>query len=108
MSEEIAKRLPSEIEKQLPPWFASRLLDEESYYGLLTTSGTIIGISEIRKFSQMADGSIWMDVLLIGEKLPDNLCSEIPYLVTKSGYTSATINVSQIIAAFDLGHHQEN
>lgn len=107
MLEEIEKRLPSEIEKKLPPWFTSRLMEEEFYYGLLTTSGTIIGIDLIRGFSQMPDGSIWMDVSLIGGKVPDNL-SNMPYLISPSQPSTATININQIIAAFDLGHYSEN
>lgn len=98
------------IENKLPLWFTSRLMQEEFYYGLLTTSGAIIPIDRIRGFSQMPDGSIWMDVDLVRGAVLDNLLN-MPYLSVaqlSSADSSATINVNQIIAAFDLGHYSEN
>lgn len=105
MSEETQKLTPTE--ENLPPWIKLRLRQEEFYYGLLTTNRTVIGISRINEFTQMPDGSFWIEVNLIVGEVPENL-SNMPFLIAPSTYPTATINSSHIIAAFDLGHYHEN
>ncbi|MBD2522125.1 MULTISPECIES: hypothetical protein [unclassified Nostoc] len=105
MSEETQKLTPTE--ENLPPWIKLRLRQDEFYYGLLTTSGTVIGISRINEVTLMPDGSYWIEVnLLVGT--PPLSISNMPFLIAPSTYPTATINSSHIIAAFDLGHYHEN
>jgi hypothetical protein len=88
--------------KLLPGWFIVRMMSDSWYFGLLTTNNKILGIQCIDEVYQAADGSIWMDVTLLDTNLlrQDTILQEV--IIAPTSRTRASINVSHVIAAFEL------
>ena len=85
----------AEAQKLLPAWFVDRMMTDTWYFGLLTISGTVIGIETILRVYQAADDSIWLDVIL----LTDSWTSAFK---APTARTTASINTRHIVAAFEL------
>jgi hypothetical protein len=89
-----------EVRELLPAWFTERMIGDVWFFGLLTVDGTIIGIQRIEAIKQAADGSIWIDVQLLDSE-PSNSSGKKLFL-SPTSRTSASINTSHIVAAFEL------
>lgn len=87
----------------LPAWFVDRMMDDVWSFGLLTTTSAVICISCIKRIHHWLDGCLWLDV----ELLP-NISVELPGLTMICAPTSerltASVNASQIVAAFELAN----
>lgn len=86
----------TENTKLLPAWFVERMMHDSWSFGLLTVSGTTICIESITSVHQAADGSIWLDVVLMQTTNAKNT------FVAPTSRTSASINSAHIVAAFEL------
>jgi len=84
----------------LPAWFVKRMMTDAWHFGLLTTSGTVIGIHQIHRTYQAADGSIWIDVELMSVYPP--AVAENSMFIAPTSRTQASINTSHIVTAFEL------
>jgi len=84
----------------LPAWFVKRMMTDAWHFGLLTTSGTVIGIHQIHRTYQAADGSIWIDVELMSVYPP--AVAENNMFIAPTSRTQASINTSHIVTAFEL------
>ena len=84
----------------LPAWFVKRMMTDAWHFGLLTTSGTVIGIHQIHRTYQAADGSIWIDVELMSVYPPEVPANSI--FIAPTSRTQASINTSHIVTAFEL------
>ncbi len=84
----------------LPAWFVKRMMTDAWHFGLLTTSGSIIGIHQIHRTYQAADGSIWIDVELMSIYPPT--VAEASMFIAPTSRTQASINTSHIVTAFEL------
>ncbi|MBD3882922.1 hypothetical protein IFO70_14225 [Phormidium tenue FACHB-886] len=89
-------------QKLLPSWFVTRMMSDSWYFGLLTVSNTIIGIQCIDDVQQAADGTIWLDVTLLDTNLLRTDVLQQDVLIAPTSRTRASINVNQIVAAFEL------
>ena len=85
----------AEAQRLLPAWFVDRMMADTWYFGLLTISGTVIGIETILRVYQAGDGSIWLDAILLTE-------SWTSAFKAPTARTTASINTSHIVAAFEL------
>lgn len=84
----------------LPAWFASRMLYDQWHFGVMMTSGTIIGVEQIKSVRVDCSGNLWLDVNLLGSygtKYPIQNIFTAP-----TSRTMASINVSHIMAVFEL------
>ncbi|MBW4467733.1 MAG: hypothetical protein KME07_20085 [Pegethrix bostrychoides GSE-TBD4-15B] len=84
----------------LPAWFVKRMMTDAWHFGLLTTSGNVIGIHQIHRTYQAADGSIWIDVELMSI-YPPGVAENVMFIAPTSR-TQASINTSHIVTAFEL------
>jgi hypothetical protein len=85
----------------LPAWYTGRMMNDEWIFGLLTTDGRLLVIHRVVSVS--SDGK-WMDVELF-EKTDFSLdLTEygIPVFAVASDRTSASVQISTIVAAMDL------
>lgn len=92
--------LTMEAMELLPAWFMKRMMTDAWHFGLLTTSGTVIGIHQILRTYQAADGSIWIDVELMSVYPP--AVAENSMFIAPTSRTQASINTSHIVTAFEL------
>ena len=81
----------------LPGWFVDRMMTDHWHFALMMSNGTTIGIHAIHQVWQAADGTIWLDV----ELMTDNPFS-MTVLTAPTSRTTASINTSHILAAFEL------
>lgn len=87
----------------LPAWFIERMTGDFWHFGLMTSRGTIICISEINRVYQSADGSVWIDVELENARdsgYHENVANSF---TAPTSRTSASINTRHIVAAFEIG-----
>lgn len=91
---------PIEMDSILPAWFCMRMAEDEWGFGLLMTSGIVIGISHIYDVS--SDGK-WIDVSLLPNGMEAQ--GELPGQMMMAPCDSrkmASINVGHIQAAFEI------
>lgn len=81
--------------KLLPGWFTDRMMTDSWSFGLMMSNGMTIGIQDIQKVWQAADGSVWLDVTLLSGEY-DGVWT------APTTRTTASINASHIVAAFEL------
>jgi hypothetical protein len=89
-----------EVKELLPAWFTERMTIDTWFFGLLTVDGTIIGIERIEAIKQAADGSIWIDVQLLDSEYSNSSIKKL--FLAPTSRTTASINTSHIVAAFEL------
>jgi hypothetical protein len=89
----------------LPTWFVPRMMDDVWSFALLTTDLVAILITTITNVNQAKDGSIWLTVDL----MPDDDFWALRLrerglrtLGAPTSRTTASINASHIIAAFEI------
>jgi hypothetical protein len=86
----------------LPAWFVTRMMEESGSYGLLLNNGVTLGIERIERLHRAKDGSLWLDVVLCPR--PTYAADRKAQLFYAPGEAQeASVNVSQIALAFDLG-----
>ncbi len=79
----------------MPGWFTERMMTDSWSFGLMMSNGTTIGIQDIWKVWQAADGTLWLDVTLLSGDYEN-------VWVAPTSRTSASINASHVMAAFEL------
>lgn len=84
----------------LPAWYTKRMMMDQWYFGLVTTDGHTIAISNIIAIS---DNSEWMDVeLLTNEELP-HIRNESKFITAVADdRRSASIQIRKIIMAYEI------
>lgn len=89
--------------KLLPAWFTERMMTDCWSFGLLMVTGDVIGIENIWKVTQDANGSLWLDATLLpgsfGEELQGHRLFTSP-----TSRTSVSINTAHVVAAFELAN----
>ncbi len=83
----------------LPAWYTERMMRDHWYFGLRTTDGHVIAISNITAIS---DDGKWMDVnLLTDDEVPD--CKETKFVTAVAeDRRSASIQIEKIVLAYDI------
>jgi hypothetical protein len=91
-----------DAKRLLPAWFIPRMMDDCWSFGLLLITGHTLAIECIEAVHLAADGSLWIDVTMkTGE---DVWLRDSPgrLLFAPTSRTTASVNVAQIVAAFEL------
>jgi hypothetical protein len=85
----------------LPAWYTGRMMDDEWLFGLLTSDGRLIVIKRVKSVS--SDGK-WMDVDLAerSDVSMDLTGYGMPVFAIAADRTSASVQISTIVAAIDL------
>ena len=83
----------------LPAWYTGRMMEDQWWFGLQTTDGSLIAFSTINSVS---DDGKWMDVeLLTSDEVPDIAHKNIVCAVADDR-RNASIQIDKIVAAYDL------
>lgn len=83
----------------LPAWYTSRMMQDQWYFGLVTTDGHTIAIGRI---SAISDDGKWMDVeLLTSDEAPENEESNFITAVADDR-RSASIQIEKIVMAYEI------
>jgi len=85
----------------VPAWYTSRMMDEHWLFGLVVADGRIIAIKKIKAVS---DDGAWMDVELAEADEAEEHAAKFgkPIYAVAPDRTTASIQVSSIVAAMDL------
>ena len=87
----------------LPAWFSSRMMQDDWTFGLLMCDGTMIAISNIERITKAADNTLWLDVLLLDYREKEYCLEHFSKtLVAPTSRQEASINASNVMAAFEL------
>lgn len=92
----------SRVAEILPAWYTSRMMNDYWTFGLLTTTGQMI---VIKRITALSDDARWMDVELAEREELDWVLTDKPtnFIVAFGPErTSASIQISNIVAAVDL------
>jgi hypothetical protein len=85
----------------LPAWFTERMASDQWSFALLASNGFTICIEAITNIVQAADGSIWIDVVLL--KDGDCWTKGIERkLVSPTARNRASVNTAHIVAAYEI------
>lgn len=83
----------------LPAWYTSRMMQDQWYFGLVTTDGHTIAIGRI---SAISDNGKWMDVeLLTSDEVPDDRNTKFITAVADDR-KSASIQIEKIVMAYEI------
>lgn len=83
----------------LPAWYTSRMMQDQWYFGLVTTDGHTIAIGKI---SAISDDGKWMDVeLLTSDEVPNNKDTKFITAVADDR-RSASIQIQKIVMAYEI------
>ena len=83
----------------LPAWYTSRMMQDQWYFGLVTTDGHTIAIGRI---SAISDNGKWMDVeLLTSDEVPDDRNTKFITAVADDR-RSASIQIEKIVMAYEI------
>jgi hypothetical protein len=105
MVEQIGEGYPSELEKY--PLLFERMLTDEWGFGLFMTGGYVLAVESVRTIKRMDDGTLWLDAVMLENDRMTNLEPEFhqngyPIIYAPCTRKSVSINVSQIVMAFEL------
>lgn len=89
-------------EQLLPAWFVPRMMDDVWSFGLLLTNGSILCITSIIGVHKDATGNIWLDVDMMEERPFCAGHSTGPFMIAPTSRTTASVNATHIVAAFEL------
>lgn len=83
----------------LPAWYTERMMLDEWYFGLRTTDGNVIAISQITAIS---DDGKWMNVrLLTADEAPE--AKGVTFITAVADdRRAASIQIEKIVMAYDL------
>ena len=83
----------------LPAWYTSRMMQDQWYFGLVTTDGHAIAIGRI---SAISDDGKWMDVeLLTSDEVPNDRNTKFITAVAEDR-RSASIQIEKIVMAYEI------
>ena len=83
----------------LPAWYTSRMMQDQWYFGLVTTDGHTIAIGRI---SAISDDGKWMDVeLLTSDEVPNDRNTKFITAVADDR-RSASIQIEKIVMAYEI------
>ena len=83
----------------LPAWYTSRMMQDQWYFGLVTTDGHTIAIGRI---SAISDDGKWMDVeLLTSVEVPNDRNTKFITAVAEDR-RSASIQIEKIVMAYEI------
>ena len=83
----------------LPAWYTSRMMQDQWYFGLVTTDGHAIAIGRI---SAISDDGKWMDVeLLTSDEVPSDRDTKFITAVAEDR-RSASIQIEKIVMAYEI------
>ncbi|MCG8995105.1 hypothetical protein LH435_15430 [Laribacter hongkongensis] len=83
----------------LPAWYTSRMMQDQWYFGLVTTDGNTIAIGKITAIS---DDGKWMDVeLLTADEVPNEKGTKFITAVADDR-RSASIQIEKIVMAYEI------
>ena len=83
----------------LPAWYTSRMMQDQWYFGLVTTDGHTIAIGRI---SAISDDGKWMDVeLLTSDEVPNDRNTKFITAVAEDR-RSASIQIEKIVMAYEI------
>ena|SRR5690625_3500603 len=88
----------------LPAWFVPRMMTDSWCFGLMLTTGQTLCISSIMDVEQSADGTVWLDVLMLPRGDARNyqaLCAG-PVMGAPTSRLEASVNAAHVVAAFEL------
>jgi hypothetical protein len=83
----------------LPAWYTERMMNDQWQFGLLTTSGVTIAISNIEA---MSDDGKWMDVSLLTDDEVPNIKGVNFVTAIADDRRQASIQISEILMAYDI------
>lgn len=92
----------SQAAEVLPAWYTSRMMTDHWTFGLLTESGQMVVINRI---TALSDDARWIDVELAESDRLDWLPKDYPakfIFAVGPERTSASLQISKIVAAVDL------
>ena len=83
----------------LPAWYTSRMMQDQWYFGLVTTDGHTIAIGRI---SAISDDGKWMDVeLLTSDEVPNDRNTKFITAYAEDR-RSASIQIEKIVMAYEI------
>lgn len=83
----------------LPAWYTSRMMQDQWYFGLVTTDGYTIAIGRI---SAISDNGKWMDVeLLTSDEVPNDIDTKFMTAVADDR-RSASIQIEKVVMAYEI------
>lgn len=83
----------------LPAWYTSRMMQDQWYFGLVSTDGHTIAIGKI---SAISDDGKWMDVeLLTSDEVSDDRNTKFITAVADDR-RSASIQIEKIVMAYEI------
>jgi hypothetical protein len=80
------------------------MMEDEWYFGLRLLDGTVICITHIDAVSVARDGTIWLKVRLMEEGSGVWLNDLTKRFTAPTDRTTASINASHIVAAFEVAN----
>jgi len=89
-----------EASKIHPNWWVERMMDDEWYFGLLTTDGSIIAFSNI---SNISDDGKWLDItLMMKDELPENSEEKSYITAVADDRRKASVQMDKVVMAYDI------
>jgi hypothetical protein len=83
----------------LPAWYTARMMNDQWWFGLQTTDGSLIAF---RTINSVSDDGKWMDVtMLTKDEIPETDHKKVICAVADDR-RSASIQIDKIVAAYDL------
>jgi hypothetical protein len=96
---------------RLPAWFVSRMTAAHGSFGLLLTTGDVLRVTSLTAAHLSSGGTILLDILLDHAGIPDGVDTawrSKHYLGRPlPGATSATVNLTQVVAVVSFSAEQE-
>lgn len=89
--------------KLLPAWFTERMMTDSWVFGLLLSSGQVLVFETITALHQAADGSLWIEVLMLdhgGTAPKRGLARNL--ILAPTSRCEASVNVAHVLCAFEL------
>ena len=87
----------------IPSWFMLRMCSDEWFFGLMLTSGNVLGISKINNLSLANDGTVWIDAeMLESTTLSEDVSSKFNVITSPTSRTDVLINSNHVVMAFEL------
>jgi hypothetical protein len=90
----------NEATEILPAWFVPRMITDTWSFGLLLSTGDILGIASIASVHQDASGEIWLDVEMMEGHWRDEWGRKV--LCAPTSRSAATVRASAVVMAFEL------
>lgn len=93
--------------KLFPQWFAKRLMDDEWYFGILTTEGTVFEVCGIDAIHITPIGK-WLDCRLTESEsycvADDSVLKKKIISSSVQGRTHISINIDNVVSIFELAN----